>query len=66
MLPPIMMYSTKSETIMYWSENDQVCELCGGEFLTDAERDEMYDPNVDDQSYIVHNWCGQARNWERA
>lgn len=50
----------------YWTENDSLCELCGTPFVDNADRGEYFDPNGDDQSYIVHPRCGRARGWEDA
>lgn len=50
----------------YWTPDGSRCELCGEEFKDKIPEAEMYDPNKDDQSYIVHADCGLSRGWEVA
>jgi hypothetical protein len=42
------------------------CEICGEQFAAKAQVAEMYDPNTDAQSLIVHAECGLARGFEVA
>lgn len=50
----------------YWTPDGSRCELCGEEFKNKIAEAEMYDPNSDDQSYLVHAQCGLNLEWEVA
>jgi hypothetical protein len=57
---------TDMDMTKYWTPDGSKCELCGKEFENKIPEADMFDPNKDDQSYIVHLKCGARRGWEVA
>ena len=49
-----------------WKFTETQCEVCNGLFLKEDHVAEMYDPNSDAGSLIVHHHCGQVKGLELA
>ena len=46
--------------------DDSACELCRKPFKDNERPAEMFNPELDDGSYVVHETCGRRKRWEVA